>query len=274
METVLENIVHRKKVFLSARSAFTVDVLAELFAGAQKAGSPLKEKLSSFPGPNIIAEIKVASPSRGRILSPERVVDCAKIVEEYTQGGAAAVSVVTEEAYFLGSAELLHTVCKVSPLPVLRKDFILEESQIFESVLLGAQAVLLITRILSASRLERFIALCRLLGMTALVEVHDRQDLLKALDCGADVVGINNRDLATMRVSHRRTIDLLPLIPAGVKIVSESGIRSHDDIQELMEAGVPNFLVGEKLLESVSLTQALLNLRGASQQHTLRHQIC
>ncbi len=262
MESVLEEIVQRKKIRLSKTSTLSVDILIKMLAGAKAKCSPLKERLSSLQGPNIIAEIKIASPSRGRILSPEKVETCLGIVAEYTKGGAAAVSVVTEEEYFLGSAELLHSVCSVSSLPVLRKDFVLEESQIFESVLLGAQAVLLITRILSSFRLRRFITLCELLGITALVEVHDREDLRKALDCGAVLVGINNRDLSTMKVSPRHTMELLPFIPEEVEIISESGIRTSNDIQKFMDVGVKNFLVGERLLESSSPAGDLLALRG------------
>ncbi|MBC7217348.1 MAG: indole-3-glycerol-phosphate synthase [Candidatus Caldatribacterium sp.] len=257
MENILETIVVAKKRRLLAQGKkYSPFEVAELLARSQE-----NAFLSSLcgPGPNIIAEIKLASPSRGRFIALEEV---PYFLSSYEEGRAKAISVVTEEEHFQGSLELLQMVVRTTHLPVLRKDFVLEETQIYETKEAGAHAILLIARIVSKDRLKSFIELAEFLGLTPLVEVHDERDLEKALSASARVIGINNRDLSTFRVSLATTLRLLPLIPKDVTVVAESGIANRDDVENLLEAGVYNFLVGGSLLTSENPTRKLLELQG------------
>lgn len=195
----------------------------------------------------IIAEIKRASPSAGVI---RRAVDPARIAAAYGKAGAAAVSVVTERKYFHGDPETLAEVRRAVSVPVLRKDFIIDESQIRESRILGADAVLLIARVLSKRRLSRFLDLCARLGLAALTEVHSKEDMKKAVACGADIIGINNRDLDSFGVSLETTIELAPLAPAGCCVVSESGIRTPEDLYRLASFGISAALVGTAFMSA------------------------
>jgi indole-3-glycerol phosphate synthase len=195
----------------------------------------------------IIAEFKRGSPSAGPI---RETADPVQFALSYERAGAAAVSVVTERNFFNGDLQTLSLVCRAVSIPVLRKDFIIDESQIHESRMLGADAVLLIARILSKRRLSRFIDLCRHLGMAVLTEVHSVEDLKKALACNADIVGINNRDLETFDVSLETTSRLAPLIPPDCCIVSESGFNSPGDIYRLKTCGISAALVGTAFMSA------------------------
>lgn len=257
MENILESIVVAKKrrLFTQGKRYSPFDV-ARLIARPQE-----RTFLASLSGsgPNIIAEIKLASPSRGRFISRQEV---PYFLASYEEGGARAISVVTEEEHFEGSCELLQEVVQKTPLPVLRKDFILEETQIYETKEAGAHAILLIARIVSKERLRNFVELAMLLGLTPVVEVHDAKDLEKALFAQARVIGINNRDLSTFQVSLETTLRLLPLIPDGVTVIAESGIATREDVEVLLEAGVRNFLVGGSLLSSRDPARKLRELQG------------
>jgi indole-3-glycerol phosphate synthase len=207
----------------------------------------------------VIAEVKRASPSRGRLREDFRP---REIAAAYEAGGAAAVSVLTDEAFFEGSGAHLAEVREAVGIPVLRKDFVVDPYQVVEARLLGADAVLLIARILEEGRLREGIALAASLGMAALVEVHDGGELDRALRAGAALVGINNRDLATFRTDLAVTLELAPRVPAGVTVVSESGIRSRGDVERLLGAGVRAFLVGEALMEAPDPAEKLRELQG------------
>jgi indole-3-glycerol phosphate synthase len=196
---------------------------------------------------SIIAEFKRRSPSSGWI---NMKADPVSVAISYERAGASAISLLTDESFFGGNIGLLERVRGRVSLPILRKDFLLDPIQIYESRLSGADCVLLIVAALRRPLLSRMITLTRKLGMSALVEVHSREELKVALDLGARILGINNRDLRTMRVDLRTTLDLAPLVPQGVRVVSESGIRSGRDIKLLMEAGVRAFLVGEELMKA------------------------
>ena len=205
----------------------------------------------------IIAEIKRSSPSAGRILE---LFDPSSRAATYEKAGAAALSVLTEENYFEGSLSYLTMARRVTAIPILRKDFIVDPYQIYEARVAGADAVLLIAGILESSRLTEFLALTRSLGMEALVEVHDKDELEKALSVDADIIGINNRDLKTFTVDLGTSERLSALIPAEKCLVAESGIRTRKDIRRLQAAGISAFLVGESLSRSADPARTLASL--------------
>ncbi len=208
----------------------------------------------------IIAEVKKASPSKG-VIRPDFMP--YEIARAYEISGAAAVSVVTESKYFMGDLEYLVAIARNLKIPVLRKDFIFDEYQVYESRGAGASALLLIAAILEKELLKGLIELTESLGMSALVETHDEADIEKALGAGARIVGINNRDLKTFEVDMDTTVKLAKLIPSECVIVSESGIGSHADILYLQKAGASAFLIGEAILKERDLRAKMRELRGA-----------
>ena len=207
--------------------------------------------------PAIISEIKKASPSKGVLVEDFRP---AELAANYQRGGAAALSVLTDRDFFQGSLDDLRAARAASDLPVLRKDFTISEYHVFEAAAAGADAILLIAAILDEAELRGFRELAQSLGLAALVEAHDARELELALRSGAEIVGINNRDLRTFRVSLDTSEKLARQIPPGVLKVSESGIFSAADIRRLASAGYDAFLVGEHLVKSGDATQALREL--------------
>jgi indole-3-glycerol phosphate synthase len=205
----------------------------------------------------IIAEVKRRSPSRGVI---RQDFDPVRIARAYEENGAAAVSVLTDGTFFGGSSEDLTAVKGAVKLPVLRKEFIIDPWQIAETRGIGADALLLIAAILREDELRRYRELAALLGLASLVEVHDRRELEKALSSGAEIIGINNRDLRTFTTDIATSLALAPLVPAEKVIVSESGIRSRTEIEVLMRAGVRGFLIGETLVAAPDIGAALRRL--------------
>lgn len=199
------------------------------------------------PGIHIIAEVKKASPSKG-LLKPD--LDPRSIASSYEQGGAAAISVLTEEDHFQGSISVLRQVRDSVSLPILRKDFILDPYQVLEARAAGADSFLLIAALLDARDLRSLTELGRKYGMEPLVEVHDEPQLRVVLDSGAKLIGINNRDLRTFQTDLSVTTDLAKLIPDDCVTISESGIRSRKDILRLADSGVRGFLIGETLVTS------------------------
>lgn len=196
---------------------------------------------------NLIAEIKFASPSAGII---RKEGDPIIIGQTYEEAGAAAISLLTDKRFFNGGLEYLPRLKKAVSLPVLRKDFIVDEIQVRESFMYGADAVLLIVRLLSQRQLKSLINLCKGLGMATLVEVHDRNDLKKALESDAKIIGINNRNLETFEVDLRTTMALAPLVPNRHISVSESGVSNGNDIQSLRRSGINAVLVGSSIMKS------------------------
>lgn len=207
-----------------------------------------KAAISGRDRVHLIAEIKYGSPSAGRIRqSPEVRV----IAKEYENAGASAISLITDRIFFKGDLEFLPKVKDAVPLPVLRKDFIIDETQVSESYVYGADAILLIARILPLADMQRLGELAvNSFGMAVLVEVHDKEDLEKACRCGADIIGINNRNLDTFEVDLSTTSRLAPLVPKGCLLVSESGVKGEEDIKTLQRLGVQAVLVGTALMES------------------------
>ena len=202
---------------------------------------------SNPQGVNIIAEIKRASPSRG-LIRPG--LDPALYAREYESGGAAALSVLTDQNFFKGSADDLKTARRATTLPVLRKDFIISAYQIFETAVIGADALLLIAAILSAQQLQDYLALCRELGLDALVEIHDEDEYRKVTGVGAKLIGINNRDLKTFHTDIGTSISMAARLAKHQVGVAESGIRTPADIDAVRRAGINNFLIGESLVRA------------------------
>jgi indole-3-glycerol phosphate synthase len=210
--------------------------------------------------PAIIAEIKKASPSKG-IITHE--FDPASTARAYVSGGAAALSVLTDRDFFHGDAADLEAARAACGIPVLRKDFTIDEFHVIEAAAHGADAILLIAAILDPSEMRRFRELAAQFGMAALVEVHDGDELDTALESGAEIVGVNNRNLHTFEVTLGTSLRLIGKIPAGVIKVSESGIHSNDDVRKLHSAGYDAFLVGEHLMKSKDPAAALRALRSS-----------
>jgi len=211
--------------------------------------------------PAVIAEIKKASPSAGVIRSE---LDVGALVSSYEKGGAAALSVITEEDFFDGKLEYLREASDKSHLPVLCKDFIIDPVQVFAARNAGADALLLIACVLEQDSLVSLLKTARSLGMECLVEVHNEEELIRVLATDARIIGINNRNLQTFEVDLKTTVGLRPLIPTGRLVVSESGISEHADIKTLAAAGVDAVLVGTSLMRSTDPEQKLKELRGKS----------
>ncbi|PKN71614.1 MAG: indole-3-glycerol phosphate synthase TrpC [Deltaproteobacteria bacterium HGW-Deltaproteobacteria-12] len=233
--------------------------LAELQAAAYGLG-PCRNFRTAISGKScaIIAEVKGASPSRGRIVDN---FDPLLIATEYEKNGAAAISVLTDEKYFSGHKEFLTKIRSEVMLPLLRKDFIIDPYQIYESRIIGADAVLLIVRI-AGERLGEFITLSRELGLAALTEVHTAAELQIALAAGADIIGINNRNLDTFITDIGTCKKLAHLVPDGKIIVAESAITCRADIENIMQAGISTFLIGEALVTAGDIGKKLRELRG------------
>ncbi len=205
----------------------------------------------------IIAEVKKASPSAGVLIAD---LDVAALAGTYARSGASAISVVTEEDFFKGSLAWVGLAARSSGLPVLRKDFIFDAYQLAETRAAGASAALLIVAMLETGELVRLLESCGEFGLDALVEVHDEVELAEALEAGASIIGVNNRDLKTFEVSLQTGIRLGELIPDGVLFVAESGIHKKTDVQQLGEAGADAFLIGERLVRSKDPGAALKEL--------------
>jgi len=212
---------------------------------------------------NIIAEIKRASPSKG-LIRPD--LDPALYAREYESGGAAALSVLTDQDFFKGSVDDLKTARRAASLPVLRKDFIISAYQIFETAVIGADALLLIAAILSPLQLQDYLALCQELRLDALVEIHDEDEHQKVTRAGAKLIGINNRNLKTFHTDIGTSISMAARLAKHQVGVAESGIRTPDDIDAVRRAGICNFLIGESLVRADSprlLLQSLISCPGA-----------
>ena len=207
----------------------------------------------------LIAEVKKASPSAGVICAD---FDPVRIAGEYAAAGAAALSVLTDEKFFQGRLDYLHQIRPTVVLPLLRKDFIIDELQIYEAVVGGADAVLLIAAIIDDAQLRDYRVLAGEMRLAALVEVHDEWELERALNAGAELIGINNRDLKTFRTDLATTENLAARTPAGKIIVAESGIQTRADVARVAEAGARAILVGESLMRSANIAAKVKELLG------------
>jgi indole-3-glycerol phosphate synthase len=253
---VLERIVRVRRRAVEAAKQSTTEAKLRERAGV---APPTRDFASAVTrdGINIIAELKKASPSRGVLRESFNPAVLAPALEA---AGAAALSVLTEPEFFQGGLEDLQLVRKLAGLPVLRKDFLLDPYQLYEARAAGADAFLLIGAVLEPDTLQRLLSLGNELGMAALVEVHT--ELKQALDAGAEIVGVNNRNLKTFEVSLETSLRLVELIPEECVAVSESGLRSHEDLKRLRAAGFDAFLIGEHLMKAEDPGLALGGLLG------------
>ena len=253
---VLDQIVVRKRAELVVDRSLVKE--ADLERQAIPARRGFRAALESRR-PAVIAEIKKASPSAGLIADQ---FDPAGIAHGYEAAGAAALSVLTDRQFFQGSMDDLVAARSATSLPVLRKDFTLERYHILQASAGGADSVLLIVAVLDDSELRELLSAARELRLDALVEVHSGDELERALAVGADLVGVNNRDLKTMKVSLQTSLDLAGRFPDDVLRISESGIRTPDDLERLQDAGYQGFLVGESLMRQQDRGRALADLLG------------
>jgi indole-3-glycerol phosphate synthase len=244
-------------------SAAVPDILSRIVATKRVEVEHLRASRRSFRAaleghkPAVIAELKKASPSKGTLIEEYHP---GQIAHFHQSGGAAALSVLTDRNYFQGSLHDLHTARAATHLPVLRKDFMIDEVQIAEAMAAGADAILLIAAIMDVARLRALRQFAETLGLDVLVEAHDEKELTAALESGATIVGVNNRDLRTFQVSLETSIRLAPMFPKDVIAVSESGIQSRADIDRLMDAGYRAFLIGEHLMKAADPMAALREL--------------
>jgi indole-3-glycerol phosphate synthase len=243
---ILTRIIEAKKKRLEVSRMRVPEAIVKRMAETAKPVPSFRDALvKPAARARIIAEVKKASPSRGVLRD---ALDPARLAEIYTQAGACAISVVTEEDFFQGDLGWINKIRSASELPVLRKDFLWDAFQIYETRAAGASAVLLIVAMLQPSELRDLITLSQQLKLDALVEVHDETELAEALEAGASVIGVNNRDLKTFDVTLQTAIRLSKLIPEDRLFIIESGIHSKNDIDALLEAGAAAFLIGEHLL--------------------------
>jgi indole-3-glycerol phosphate synthase len=262
MSDILNKILSVKREEVAAALACKPLTTVRAEAKAQSAPrdfvSAIRSKIAAGK-PAVIAEIKKASPSKGIIRADFRP---AEIAADYAAHGAACLSVLTDRQFFQGAPEYLQAARSACALPVLRKDFLVDPYQVYEARAMGADAILLIASALDLPTLREFEAIAQSLGLAVLVEVHDGDELDLALQLATPLIGINNRNLRSFEVSLQTTLDLLPRIPAGRIVVTESGILASDDVDLMRQNAVNTFLVGEALMRQHSPGSALLALFG------------
>ena len=254
---ILDDIIKKTKEELEKKKKdFSLDWLGRSLAYNPYVPRDIKEYLTSTKDDpyRIIAEVKKASPSKGVI---KEDFDPLVIAQEYEKAGANAISVLTEPFFFQGNLEYLTGIRRYVSTPLLRKDFIIDKYQLVEALVYGADFVLLIAKALSKKELKELLNYTRHLGMEALVEIHDKEDLTKAIYAGADIIGINHRNLETFKMDMELCDRLIPLIPNGKIIVAESGISDKETIKRLHSIGVDAFLIGEYFMRQESITKAL-----------------
>ncbi len=254
---ILDQIIETKKEEVrKLKQETNISRLRDVIAGL----APGRDFRQAVSGKTcaVIAEVKCASPSRGRLVEHFDPLAIAKI---YEQNGAAAISVLTDEAYFSGHRDYLTKIkCEVN-IPVLRKDFIIDPLQVYETRAIGADAILLIVRVLG-EKLSDFISLAGEVGLSPLVEVHSQNELDVALSAGAEIIGINNRNLDTFVTDINASRDLKKLIPSDKTVVAESAIKDRADIEYLIEAGIHAFLIGEGLVTAKDIGQEMRSFMG------------
>lgn len=261
VKDILSKIVEDKKQEITAAKQHIPESFLREKAFAPRKRRPFLNKLEQ-PGPfgvNIIAEIKRASPSKGDIRAN---LNPAVYADEYEKGGAAALSVLTDQSYFKGGPEDLKIARETTTLPVLRKDFLISAYQIFESAVMEADAVLLIVRILDQQQLKDYLSLCNELKMDALVEVHSEADIEKAGLAGARLIGINNRNLQSFETDIDIAIRMKSLLNDDQIAVAASGIRTRKDIEKIKDSEIWNFLIGESLVRAEHPREFLESLHG------------
>jgi indole-3-glycerol phosphate synthase len=265
MPTILDRIIEARAIRLAARKTEVSEIAMETLS--RHLPVPRHNLLATLARPktkglHVIAEVKKASPSRGIIRADFEPYSIAKA---YAHGGASALSILTEVDHFQGADAYLTAVSRESGLPCLRKDFLTEAYQVHEAKVLGASAYLLIVACLKSKTLADLIKLGAEIGLTPLVEVHTAEEVAIALDAGASLLGINNRDLKTFETKLETTLNLLPLIPKTIPVISESGIFTIEHMQTLAGAGVQGALIGESLMREGTLTEVTHKLRALAE---------
>lgn len=262
---ILEDIIVKKRKDLDElKSRFPLHRLKEAVKNRKTHDVRSFKKAVSRPHQlNLICELKKASPSGGILREDFQPL---RLASHFEHAGAAAISVLTEPHYFKGRPSYLKTVRQVTHIPLLRKDFIVESYQLYESALLDADAFLLIASLLTEKELADLIALGRELQMDALVEVHTEEDLKKALAAKAEIIGINNRDLKSLTVDPNRAKKLLPHIPKSIPVVVESGLKTHEELLEYKSLGVHAFLIGTVLMKSPDVAAKIQELLGTDKK--------
>ena len=257
--TILDRLAaHAKERVESAKQRVSLDEIKQR-AAALPIGSFAFEKALKKDDIAFICECKKASPSKGVIAE---AFPYLQIAREYASAGADGISVLTEPKWFLGSDRYLQEIAAAVTVPCLRKDFTVDEYMIYEAKCLGASAVLLICSILRAEQIKAYIKICDTLGLSALVEAHDEAEVGTALDCGARIIGVNNRNLKDFSVDTENSKRLRRLIPKDVIFVSESGVKTPEDVQILREIGADAALIGEALMRAADKKKKLSELRG------------
>ncbi|MGN0477580.1 MAG: indole-3-glycerol phosphate synthase TrpC [Ruminococcus sp.] len=234
-------------------------IKAKALAMDNNTGFPFKKALSQ-PGISYICEVKKASPSKGVIAEDFPYLQIAR---DYENAGASAISCLTEPKYFLGSDRYLEEIAKEVKIPVLRKDFTVCPYQIYEAKVLGASAVLLICALLTEDELREYLKITHSLGLSALVEAHTKEEVMTALSVGAEIIGVNNRNLKDFTVDLDTCINLRKYVPNDIVFVGESGIKDNSHIEKLRSAGVDAVLIGETLMRSNNKKEALKSLNGS-----------
>ena len=257
---ILDEIADKTRVrVLEAQKKISTGKMKEMAeAMSSDTGFPFEKALKKA-GISFICEVKKASPSKGVIAEDFPYLDIAK---EYEAAGAAAISCLTEPYYFQGSNDYLRDISEYVSIPVLRKDFTVDEYMIYEAKVLGASAVLLICAILTDEELKRFLETAHMLGLSALIEAHTEEEVKRALKCGGRIIGVNNRDLKTFNVDVTTSIRLRSMVPDDYVYVSESGIRNADDVKALYDNKTDAVLIGETLMRAPDKKAALDTLRG------------
>jgi indole-3-glycerol phosphate synthase len=254
---ILTRIIEAKRKRLQVSRMRVPEAVVKRMAETARPAPSFREALLKPERVRIIAEVKRASPSKGVL---RETLDPAQLAGIYTQAGACAISVVTEEDFFQGDLGWVNKIRSASELPVLRKDFVWEAFQVYETRAAGASAVLLIVAMLQPGELKELIALSQKVNLEALVEVHDETELAEALEAGAPIIGVNNRDLNTFDVTLQTAIRLAKLIPDDRLFIVESGIHTKNDIDVLLQAGADAFLIGEHLLTAADPAAAMRGL--------------
>jgi|ERR1700681_710734 len=257
---ILERILQSRRAAVAELKANGVEAGLPQSVAAAPAPRDFRQALRQTDRVALIAECKERSPSGGVL---QRAYDPVRLAQRYAAGGAAAVSVLTEPDFFGGSLDHLQAVRAAVEVPVLCKDFIIDPIQVMGARAVGADAVLLIVGLLDDGALRELLALVIRLSMQAVVEVHSEEELGRALGADAGIIGINNRDLTRMKTDRETTARLRPLVPAGRVVISESGIESRADVDELRRLGVDAVLVGESLLRAADLDAKVRELSGA-----------
>ena len=262
MLNILDEIAEhtRERVRLAKASRPSDTLKAKALYLPQESPFMFEQALRKREGLAFICECKRASPSKGLIAEEFPYLDIAR---EYEQAGADAVSVLTEPKYFLGRNEYLQEIADTVKIPVLRKDFVVDDYMIYEAKTLGADAVLLICSLLGEKTLREYIGICDSLGLSALVEAHDESEVLSALKAGARIIGVNNRNLRDFSVDTGNSARLRKLIPEGVIFVSESGVKTPEDVRKIRESGADAVLVGEALMRADDKRAVLESFRRA-----------